>query len=313
MTEETRLLVCDGTNLYWRAYHGLARQAFEKDGQPTFAVYGTVNSIATACRSYRPTHLVVVFDWGKSAYRLGIWPKYKLGRPGPESEIMDYSDAESQLNTAQELLVKFGVQTYREFEVEADDIIATVVDKFKSQVSKVIIMTGDKDMRQLIDANVVVEHPSLGQKPGTTWDIKKVVDHYGVGPSRLPEIWALCGDKIDNIPGVRGIGEKTAIKFIEKYGDLQGVTLSDEKKIEGFRHDINMSLRLVQANPQLSAFALDLDNIIFTPVTPTSPFAEELRTSLNDLGFDSIVSRWSSKTLWAERGLRLQDLQSRNK
>lgn len=311
MAEGTRLLVIDGTNIYWRSYHALARQAFEHKGQPTFAIYGTVNAIATAVRSERPTHLVVVFDWGKSAYRLGIWPKYKAGRP--DNEIVDFEDADTQMTMTQELLPKFGIQVWREYEVEADDIIAAVVEKFKSQVNQIIILTGDKDMRQLIDTNVVVEHPSLGQKQSETWTISRVQEHYGVGPSRLPEIWALCGDKVDNIPGVRGIGEKTAIKFIAKYGDLQGVTLSDEKKIEGYRHDINMSLRLVQANPSLSAFSLELDNIIFDPVTPTSPFAQVLLTSLNDLGFDTLVSRWSSKTLWTERGLRLRDLQSRKK
>lgn len=307
----SKLLVFDGTNLYWRNYHALVSKAFEKDGNPTFAVYGMVNSIATSVRKHRPTHLVVVFDYGKSEYRLAIWPKYKAGRP--ESAVVDHDDAESQLAQSQSLLTLFGVQVWREHGIEADDIIGTVVDRFKAEVDEVVVITGDKDMRQVIDHNVTVEHPGPRGLAPQVWDVNRVQEHYGVTPDRLPEVWALCGDKIDNVPGVKGIGEKTAIKFIAQYGDLQGVSLSDEKKIEGYRHEIIMSYRLVQLELSLSSFPLALDNITFTPVVPTSDRAQLLLGSLHDLGFDSLVSRWSSGTLWREHGVRLRDLQERTK
>lgn len=309
MEGKARLLVIDGSNLFHRSYHALLKQALANNEQPTFAVYGTINTIASICRFELPTHVVVVFDWGKSAYRLAIWPKYKAGRP--TSNIVDYEDSENQMTVAQDLISKFGMQVWREKDVEADDIIATVVERFKSEVDDVVIVTGDKDLRQLVDSNVVVAHPSLGAKVESRWDQERVVDHYGVAPYRLPEIWALCGDKVDNIPGVSGIGEKTAIKLIEKYGDLSRVSLSSEKKIEGYRHDITMSEKLVQLNPSLSLFNLDLDHISFSPVGPIDGASKILLTSLNALGFDSLISRWSNGSLWAERGVRLRDLKSR--
>lgn len=306
MAAEDRLVVVDGTNLFWRSYHGLINQAFEHDGRPTFAVYGTINTLSSTFRSHKPTHAVVIFDWGKSAYRLEIWPKYKAGRP--TSEVVDREDSDNQMSVLQDLLPKFGVSLWRERDVEADDVIARVVQKFQHYVGETIVVTGDKDMRQLAGDDVTIVHPSIGYKKETRWDGNAVLEHYGVEASRLPEIWALSGDKVDNIPGVPGIGEKTAIKLIQKYGDISRVALSDEKKIEGYRHDINMSLKLVQLNPSLSMLEMDLNSIKFDPVGPHDVHAKELRETLNSMAFDSLSSRWINGSLWSERGVRLRDL-----
>lgn len=306
---EDRLVVIDGTNLFYRSYHGLINEALAEGEQPTFAVYGLVNTIANTFRVHHPTHAVVVFDWGKSEYRLAIWPKYKGGRP--TTEITDTNDTENQMSICQDLLPKLGLQTWRVFEVEADDLMASVVAKFESQVDEIIVITGDKDMRQLARKNVVIVHPSIGARAEATWGFDEVTNHYGVEPQRLPEVWALSGDKVDNVPGVPGIGEKTAIKLINQYGDLSHVALSSEKKIEGYRHDINMSYRLVQLNAELSEFPLELDQVRFVPTTPNDARAEVLRGTLHSLGFDSLLSRWSNGSLWTERGVRLKDLKKK--
>lgn len=305
----TRLLVIDGTNLFHRSYHALVHQALASGNEPTFAVFGTINTIASTFREHMPTHAVVVFDWGKSEYRLGIWPKYKAGRP--TSDVVDMDDVGGQMGICQNLIPHFGIQVWKERNVEADDIMGTIVERFKNEVDETIVVSGDKDMRQLIDKTVVVIHPSMGAKPEQRWDYDRVMEHYGVPPERLPEVWALSGDKIDNIPGVPGIGEKTAIKFIAEYGDLEKVALSDEKKVQGYRHDINMSYRLVKLNPELTDFPLILPAIRFVPVEKDDVGAEKLRSILNELGFDSVVSRWSNGTLWQERGTRLRDLKSK--
>ena len=95
-----------------------------------------------------------------------------------------------------------------------------------------------------------------------------MVDHYGVTPDRLPEIWALSGDKADNIPGIKGIGEKTAIKYIAKHGNISSVLLSDEKRVVGHESDVHLSYKLVQLNPDLSEIDYDLNDIAFRPVGP---------------------------------------------
>ena len=305
----TKLAVLDGTNLFYRAYHGLIKQRFEKDGIPIWGAYGLLNTIASTCRRYRPTHLVVIFDWGKSDYRLGIWPKYKAGRP--QGDAIDYDDAVAQQDVLRDLLPQLGVTTWREEGVEADDVIAYLVDRFKGEVDEVVVVSGDKDMRQLVGRNVVVIHPSMGNKQESAWYPAEVEEHYGVTADRLPEVWALSGDKVDNVPGVPGIGEKTAIKLIQKYGSLAGVALSDEKKIQGYRHDMKMSYDLVRLYPELSSFPMVLEDIAFTPTSPLDKSSEKLVCSLNKLGFESLVSRFNQGTLWRERGARLRDLKSK--
>lgn len=300
---DDRLLLFDGNNLFKRAYHGMMNQGLSHNGIPTWGIFGTVQSIATAIRTHKPTHVVVVFDLGKSAYRLNIWPKYKAGRPEQTDEV--FQDSVDQLQETQELLPLFGLQVWQEQGIEADDIIGTLVDRFSRDLP-ITILSGDKDLKQLVSDSVTLYHPSLGTKPEICWRKQDVIDHFGIPPERLPEIWALSGDKVDNIPGVPGIGEKTAIKFITKYGDLSNVTLSDEKKIQGYRHDIAMSHKLVMLYPELSSFDMDLDHIRFVPATEES---EDLTSSLHRLGFQELSSRLKQGTLWSERGLRLRDLQ----
>ena len=309
MEGQTKLVVIDGTNIFWRAYHGLIKQKFEKDGISTWGVYGSLNTVAATCRYHHPSHLVVVFDWGKSEYRLNIWSKYKAGRP--QSELVDYDEAINQQDVFRKLLPQFGVVAWREEGVEADDVIASLVGRFKFDVDEVIIVSGDKDMKQLVDSNVTLYQPSLGLKMEKWWTEDDIVAEYGMPPWMLPEVWALSGDKVDNVPGVPGIGEKTAVKLIQKYGDLSKVALSDEKKVQGYRHDMKMSHELVRLYPELSNFPMSLDDITFTPVAPSDKSSKELVASLHELGFDSLVSRFSQGTLWRQRGTRLRDLKAK--
>lgn len=308
-SEVSRLVVIDGSNLFWRAYHGLFKQNLHKHGQDTWGVYGTVNSVAQTVRRLNPTHLIVIFDLGKSEYRLRIWPKYKAGRP--QTEVVDYDEAHTQMGQVVALLPKFGVTVWREEGVEADDIIATVVGKYRFDIDEVVVVSGDKDMKQLIDSNVTLYQPSLGQRPEKWWTEATILEEYGLPVSKLIEVWALCGDQVDNVPGVPGIGEKTALKLIHKYGDLSHVALSDEKKVQGYRHDIKMSHELVTLYPELSSLPLTLDDIAFKPVRPSDDSAEILSESLTSLGFATLSSRFNQGTLWKERGVRLRDLRTK--
>jgi len=303
----TRILVIDGTNLFYRAYHGLIHQQFQFDGHPTWAVFGLLNTIASSIKIVQPTHVLVAFDYGKSAYRREIYPEYKAGRHDA-TPFIDFEDVNNQLQQSQHLLKSLGLQVWQEKGIEADDIIATVVDRYESEVDEIVILTGDKDLRQLISRKTYVIHPSLGKKAEERWDYDRVADHYGVVPERLIEIWALSGDKADNIPGIKGIGEKTAIKYIAKYGNISSVLLSDEKRVVGHESDVHMSYKLVQLNSDLSNMDLSLEDIRFLPVGPKDEGAPEVRAVLKQNGFERLMNRWTSGTLWTDRGIRLKDL-----
>lgn len=304
----SHLILLDASNLFWRAYHGLIHQHFEHGGRPTWGIYGTVNTISGIVKKYRPSHLAAVFDWGKSDYRVNLWPKYKAGRPTSVSDYFDFEDANNQLTKTQELLELLGVPVFRDHYVEADDVIGAFCERFADSVEHTTIVSGDKDLRQLIRPNVVLLQPSLGHKTEQIWDQEAVIEYYGVIPSRLPEIWALSGDKADNVPGVPGIGEKTAIKLISAHHDISGVVISNEKKIEGYSHDIQLSYKLVQIHPELCDIEVNLESLQFNPPDRHSPESENIRHSLSTLGFDAISSRWIDGTLWGSKGIRLSDL-----
>jgi len=305
-------MVFDGSNLFWRGYHGLLNQRFEFAGKPTWGIFGTINAIATSIKQHNPTHVVVVFDLGKSAYRLKLWPEYKAGRTHSASDggYIDFEDALHQLSQTQKTLETLGVQLWRDKTVEADDVLAAIMKRFYDEMDSTVLVSGDKDFRQLIDDKTIVVHPSLGKKMEESWTVEKVIDHYGIHPNRLPEIWALCGDKVDNIPGIMGVGEKTAIKLIKNHGNLTNVLLESDKA-KGKADDVELFYKLVTIEPDLCDLGyLNLDDIEFKPVKPTDDKADEVQYVFDELGFEAFTQRWMSGTLWSSRGIRLRDLKN---
>jgi len=303
-----KLLIVDGNNIYWRAYYALINQHFTHNGKPTWGIFGSLNTITGTIRTHEITHCVVVFDMGSSDYRLNMYEGYKAGRHSGEEGI-DLEEAYNQMENLQDLILKLGLVLWKEQGVEADDIIGRIAKDNQDNFDEIIILSGDKDARQLITDKVEVIHPSLGHKAEARWTYYDVVDHYGVPPERLPEIWALAGDKVDNVPGVPGIGEKTAIKLIERYGDVFKVAISDEKKIKGYSDDIALSLKLVELRPELTSFNLTDDELRIMEVKAGTLEGDMLRQTLKDFGLDSFLSRWNQGTLWTERKyLRLSDL-----
>lgn len=298
-----KLLLIDGNNLFWRSYHGLSRQNLHYNGIPTWATFGLVNSIINIIKDQEPTHIALLFDSGGSDYRRELFPGYKANRGASTG----FENAPDQLVAARHILNKLGVFQYDEFGIEADDLLATFAEKW--EFPEVVICSGDKDIRQLIRNNVTILQPSLGKaKQEKSWDYDQILDHYGVEPNRLPEIWALSGDAVDNIPGAKGIGEITAIKLIKKYGSLTNLLLSAEPKIVGELSSIHLSYKLVQANPYLSDCNTSLDELIWEPVHPQTPEGNEFAELLRGFGFTALLSRWQSETLWNDFGVNFSDL-----
>lgn len=304
MEKRSQLLVIDGSNFFWRSFHGGVNQQLNYSGRPTWAIHGTIMSMASVIREFSPSHVLIVFDWGHSDYRTNLYQGYKANRPSG----LDDDTAKNQMSQLRDILNMFKLPVFREHGVEADDVAAKVCDLFSNEIS-ILLVTGDKDWRQLISKNVSVVHPSLGEKEQDIWNFTRAFEHYGIQPNRLHEVWALSGDKTDNIPGLRGVGEKRALKLIQNYGSLESLLLnSQEERIQNNQAIIKLSDQLVSLHPNLCNFNLSLDDLEFKPKSLLADEKHQLEGLLQDYGLKRIEAKWREGTLWFNRGKRLNQI-----
>ncbi|MBX3490861.1 5'-3' exonuclease H3TH domain-containing protein [Parvibaculum sp.] len=214
------LLLVDGSAFIHRAYHALPKMTRKSDGQPTGAVYGFCNLLMKFLDGSRPeispTHCAVVFDPPGRNFRHKIDPNYKANR-GPRP-----SDLTSQMDLMREATAALGVHGVEVQGFEADDLIATYARLAADAGMDVIIATGDKDMMQLVNGHVAIFDPFASKFVRRD----EVILKFGVPPEKVVDVQALAGDSTDNVPGVPGIGIKTAARLIEEYGDLETLLAS---------------------------------------------------------------------------------------
>jgi len=227
-----RIVLIDGNSLLYKTYFATAYGSGDimrsLDGTPTNAVFGFINVIHKVVES-SPDYIFVAFDAGKKTFRHLEYGEYKGGRkPTPEELkvqfpiIKDYLDASN--------IYHFEIENY-----EADDILATLARKFSSDY-KVEVYSSDKDLLQVINDNTVVCLTKVGISDVTVMDEKALFDKYQITPSQVPDLKGLMGDSSDNIPGIAGIGEKTAIKLLSTYGTLENI-IENVDEIKGALHD----------------------------------------------------------------------------
>lgn len=184
-----------------------------KDGELVNAVYGFASVLLNVIFKEKPDHIVVAFDRAAPTHRHQAFKDYKANRPKAPDELY------AQLPRVKEFLQTFPLTILEKDGFEADDIIATLAEKHKLH-KKVIILSGDRDLFQLIDENVVVSLPKKGFKENVIYDADQLKKDYGLDPSQITDFKGLCGDLSDNIPGVSGIGHKTALKLLRDYQTL---------------------------------------------------------------------------------------------
>ncbi len=215
-THEHMLIAVDGTSLMYRAYYAI-RELTGPDGSATNAVYGFTNMLLRLMDDYDPEFMVVAFDRGKPEYRLQLYPDYKGHRP----EMPD--DLRSQFAPARDILAGLGIPCLEVDGVEADDVIAAVADKFASRSHECLIVTGDKDFLQLVNDHVRVLLTRRGITDMTEYDRDQVLEDLGLPPELLADMKGLMGDSSDNIPGVPGVGEKTAQKLLGQFDSVEDI------------------------------------------------------------------------------------------
>ncbi|WP_344440362.1 DNA polymerase I [Kitasatospora nipponensis] len=219
-------MLLDGHSLAYRAFYALPVENFNTStGQPTNAVYGFASMVSNTVRDEAPTHLAVAFDVSRKTFRSEEFPDYKANRAKTPDEF------KSQIGLIGELLDAMRVPRMALEGFEADDIIATLATAAAADGFEVLIVTGDRDALQLVSEHVTVLYPTKGVSELTRYTPEKVAEKYGVTPRQYPDLAALRGDPSDNLPGIPGVGEKTAAKWVNQFGSFDElVSRADEVK-----------------------------------------------------------------------------------
>jgi DNA polymerase-1 len=257
VTDAPRLLLLDGHSLAYRAFFALPVENFSTTtGQPTNAVYGFTSMLINVLRDERPTHLIVAFDVSRRSFRTERYAEYKAGRAETPT------DFHGQVSLVKEVLAALRVPVVEKVGFEADDVIATLARQGRESGMDVLICTGDRDAFQLIGNQVTVLYPRKGVSDLARMDPAAVTDRYGVGPEQYRDLAALVGESSDNLPGVPGVGPKTAAKWINQYGGVEGVVArADEikgKAGESLRERLADVIRNYELNQLIDDLELSL-------------------------------------------------------
>jgi DNA polymerase-1 len=252
-----RLLLLDGHSLAYRAFFALPVENFSTTtGQPTNAVYGFTSMLINVLRDERPTHVVVAFDVSRRSFRTERYAEYKAGRSETPADFV------GQVSLVKEVLSALRIPAVEKEGYEADDVIATLACQARDAGMDVLICTGDRDTFQLVGDRITVLYPRKGVSDLARIDPAAVTERFGVGPERDRDLAALVGETSDNLPGVPGVGPKTAAKWINQYGGVDGVVArADEikgKAGESLRARLADVIRNYELNCLVSALDLPL-------------------------------------------------------
>ncbi|MGH8426986.1 MAG: DNA polymerase I [Gammaproteobacteria bacterium] len=272
---ERRLVLIDGSAYLYRAFHALPPLA-TADGRPTGAVYGVVNMLKKMLREDAPTHVAVVFDAPGPTFRDELFADYKATRPPMPDDLV------SQVEPLLAVIEALGLCLIREAGVEADDVIATLAISAAAEGYTVEIGTGDKDMAQLVGPRITL----VDTMRGTRLDRDGVVAKFGVPPERIVDLLALMGDTSDNIPGIPGVGPKTAAKWLSEYGDLDAVRAHADEIGGKAGESLRAHLAALDLSRELATVKTDLALAVGPDaLVPGEPDAVRLRKLYGDLEF----------------------------
>lgn len=246
---ENRVLLVDGMALLFRHFYATSLHnqfMYNSKDIPTNGIQGFVRHIFTAINEINPSHVAVCWDMGQSTFRNDMYTDYKQNRPAPPEELIP------QFDYVKEISDQFGFINVGMTNYEADDVIGTLAKTF-SDNNEVHIITGDKDLLQCINNNVEVWLIKKGFNIYNRYTLARFNEEYQLNPQQLIDIKAFMGDSADGYPGVKGIGEKTALKLIQTYGSVENVlsnidrlTPAQRKKIEADKDNLTLSKRLAE-------------------------------------------------------------------
>ena len=274
--KQKKLVLVDGSSYLFRAYHARGVNLSSPDGRPTHVIYIVLNMLNKLIQDEQPDLIAVVFDAKGKTFRNDIYPEYKANRPPMPDDLRE------QIEPLHELIKARGLPLVCVGGVEADDIIGTMSREATDQGYRVLISTGDKDMAQLVNANVSL----INTMNNHFMDEAAVVDKFQVRPDQIIDYLALMGDASDNIPGVPKVGPKTAVKWIAEYGDMNAV-IAHADDIKGkVGENLRDSLGFLPMSYELATIKLDCDTgIKIDELRPTPADRSALADYYQEFGF----------------------------
>jgi DNA polymerase-1 len=251
--QRPRLLLIDGHSMAYRAFFAIPADNFRTStGQVTNAVFGFTSMLINLLRDEQPTHLAVAFDLSRQTFRSAAYAEYKANRSVTPDEF------KGQVALVHEVLGVLGIPVLTKENYEADDIIATLTTQAAEGGYEVLICTGDRDALQLVGDTVTVLYPRKGVSDLVRYDPAGVTEKYGLSPAQYPDFAALRGDPSDNLPGIPGVGEKTATKWIQQFGSL-GELIDRVDEVKGKVGDaLRAHLDSVMRNRHLTELVRDV-------------------------------------------------------
>lgn len=290
---DNHVYLVDGSGFIFRAFHALPPMN-RPDGTPTNAVFGFTNMLLKLIEDLEADHLAVIFDTSRKTFRSEFYPEYKAQRPPPPDELIPQFDIIRKAVTA------FNVTTVEMHGFEADDLIATYAKQAHARGMKVTVVSSDKDLMQLVRPGIEMYDPMRNRIIG----FAEVVEKFGVGPDKVVEVQALAGDSVDNVPGVPGIGVKTAAQLIIEYGDLDTLLeRAGEIKQPKRRENLIEHAEMARVSRRLVQLRDDVD-------VPTSIDDMAVRDADNDTvlaflkeqGFRRLIARFEAEGSGGEDG-----------
>lgn len=281
-------ILVDGSSYLFRAFHGLPPLTNSK-GQDTGAIYGVVNMLKSLIKQYNPTHMAVIFDAKGKTFRDDIYKEYKANRPPMPDELR------SQIEPLHAIIRAMGLPVIVESGVEADDVIGTLAKRATEKGIDTVISTGDKDMAQLVNQHVTLINTMTNQ----LMDVEGVKTKFGIPPELVIDFLALKGDKVDNIPGVPGVGDKSAQALLNGIGGIEDIYKNLDKIADlSFRGSKSMAAKMQEYEEQarlsytLATISIDLDlDYDVEALMPCQADNEQLR----DLFAEYEFKRWHTE------------------
>ncbi len=279
---EKKLYLLDATAFCYRAFYALGHLTTSK-GQPTNAAFGFVAMLQKILKDFSPAYMAACFDVSRVSFRTEQFAEYKQQRP-PMPDALS-----GQIPLIKDIIRAYGIALFEKEGFEADDLIATLTRHARAEGLSVCIISSDKDMLQLVDSVTDVFSPYKDQ--GVTYDEKKVQERFGVTPAQIPELIALMGDDADNIPGIKGVGEKTAAALIQTFGCAdEAVRRADEIKQEKLRETVKAAAAIIERNRTLVRLQSDVPvEFSLEALVRAEPDYGKLRRMFRDLEFKKFL------------------------
>jgi len=293
MPNQSKFILVDGMSMVFRAYHAMIKSGLKNTkGEPTGAIFGFSNIITALIEKENPERMAVVFDTSEPTFRHNMYVEYKANRAEFPEELAP------QLIRIKELIKLMGIPQIEAHGYEADDIIGTLAKESSANGIEVYCLTADKDFYQLVDDHITIFKPARKGEDIELVSYDGVKEKFGVRPDQVIDVQALIGDSVDNVPGVKGVGEKTAIPLIQKYGNIENLYDNiSELPENAMKRKLIDNKEMAFLSKTLVTIKIDvpLDFTIDSCFVTDVNFAE-LDTFFDEMGFRTLRQKWSIKS-----------------